>query len=301
MEMKGRSVSERWSCRLIGISRSSYRYRPIGRDDGWLAVKLREIAKENPAAGYRTAWGYLRRDGFPVNHKRVLRTWREAGLTQPVKRKRKRSKGGAVPLEATHENHVWTYDFVHDRTEDNQALWMLTVEDEYTREGLTVAVGRNMPAKRVQETLTELFSVRGAPEYLRSDNGPELVAAELTEWLVEQGVQTHHIDPGSPWQNAYGESFNAILRRECLNRDLFHSMLEARIKTELWRRKYNERRPHSSLGYLTPVQFRDGVRIPLLERGRPSCHQRAREIEKQRQAKKNSGLCLQVVQFQGAG
>ena len=191
---------------------------------------------------------------------------------------------------ATHANHVVTYDFVHDRTEDCQPLRMLTVEDEYTREGLVVAVERSMPSTRVKEVLEEIFGDRGAPEYLRSDNGSELVATELTAWLTEQGVKTHHIDPGSPWQNAYGESFNAILRRECLNREVFHSVLEARVKTESWRRRYNERRPHSSLGYRTPVQFRDGIRVPLLERGRPSTHHRSRALALQRRAKKKSDL-----------
>ena len=231
-----------------------------------------------------------------VNHKRVHRVWKEEGLTQPVKKGRKRAKGGSVPLQATHANHVWTYDFVHDRTEDGQPLRFLTLEDEYTREGLIVAAGRSMPAERVIEVLKGLFSVRGAPEYLRSDNGPELVAIKLAEWLSKRGVQTHHIDPGSPWQNAYGESFNAILRRECLNRELFYGVLEARVKTEAWRQRYNNRRPHSSLGFRTPVQFRDGVRVPLLERGRPSTHHRSREIEMQRRAKKKADLYLQVVQ-----
>jgi len=294
--MKARSVSERRSCQLIGISRSSYRYRPIERPDDGLRARLHAIAGEDPTAGYRTAWAYLRREGWVVNHKRVQRIWKEEGLTQPVKRRRKRHKGRTIPLKATHADHVWTYDFIHDRTEDGEPLRMLTVEDEYTREGLAVAVGRSMPARKVKEVLTVLFAERGVPEYIRSDNGPELVATELTEWLVDVGVKTHHIDPGSPWQNAYGESFNAILRRECLNRELFYGVLEARVKTELWRRRYNERRPHSSLGYLTPVQFRDGVSIPLLERGRPSTHHRSCEIVKERQDKKKTAdLYLQVV------
>jgi putative transposase len=294
--MKQQSVSERRSCQLIGISRSSYRYQPIMRVDDGLAAKLHEIAAEDPTAGYRTAWAYLRHDGLLVNHKRVQRVWKEEGLTQLVKKGRKRRKGGSVPLQATHTNHVWAYDFIYDRTEDGQPLRFLTVEDEYTREGLTVATERSMPAEQVIEVLKVLFSKRGAPEYLRSDNGPELIATKLVEWLGQRGVQTHHIDPGSPWQNAYGESFNAILRRECLNRELFYGVLEARVKTESWRQRYNERRPHSSLGYRTPVQFRDGVRVPLLERGRPSTHHRSREIEKERRAKKKAGLYLQVVQ-----
>jgi len=294
--MKQQSVSERRSCQLIGISRSSYRYQPIMRVDDGLAAKLHEIAAEDPTAGYRTAWAYLRHGGLLVNHKRVQRVWKEEGLTQPVKKGRKRRKGGSVPLQATHTNHVWTYDFIHDRTEDGQPLRFLTVEDEYTREGLTVATERSMPAERVIEVLKVMFCERGAPEYLRSDNGPELVATKLMEWLVSEGVKTHYIDPGSPWQNAYGESFNAILRRECLNRELFYGVLEARVKTESWRQRYNQRRPHSSLGYRTPVQFRDGVRVPLLERGCPSTHHRSHEIEKERRAKKKADLYLQVVQ-----
>ena len=281
---------------MIGIARSSYRYRPIVRVDDGLAEKLHEIAAEDATAGYRTAWAYLRQDGLLVNHKRVQRVWKEEGLTQPVKKGRKRATGESVPLQATHVNHVWTYDFIHDRTEDGQPLRFLTVEDEYTREGLIVAAGRSMPADRVIEVLKALFSTHGAPEYLRSDNGPELIASKLVEWLGERGVQTHHIDPGSPWQNAYGESFNAILRRECLNRELFYGVLEARVKTEAWRQHYNNRRPHSSLGYRTPVQFRDGVRVPLLERGRPSTHHRRREIAKERRANKQADLYLQVVQ-----
>jgi len=294
--MKQQSVPERRSCQLIGIARSSYRYRPIVRVDDGLAEKLHEIAAEDATAGYRTAWAYLRQGGMAVNHKRVQRVWKEEGLTQPVKKGRKRHQGGSVPLEATHANHVWTYDFIHDRTEDGQPLRTLTVEDEYTREALAVAVGQSMPAKRAQEVLKEIFRKRGAPEYLRSDNGPELIATKLIEWLVREGVNTHHIDPGSPWQNAYGESFNATLRRECLNRELFYGVLEARVKTESWRRRYNERRPHSSLGYRTPVQFRDGIRVPLLERGCPSTHHRRCEIEKERRANKQADLYSQVVQ-----
>ena len=296
--MKELTVSERRSCSLIGIPRSSYRYRTIERVDDGLGAKLHEIAEEDPTAGYRTAWAYLRREGRVVNHKRVQRVWREEGLTQPKKRKRKRYLGGAVPIEATHHNHVWTYDFVHDRTESGHPLRILTIEDEYTREGLAVVVGRNLPSSRVQEVVASLIAKRGVPEYLRSDNGPEFIAVGLTEWLVEQGTKTHHIDPGSPWQNAYGESFNAILRRDCLNRELFHSVLEARIKTQRWRQRYNTKRPHSGLGYLTPAEFRDGIRIPLLERGQPSSHRRRQQRWKNRkqQANKKPDLYLQVVQ-----
>lgn len=273
------------------ISRSSYHYRPVERSENdRLRALLREFAEREPTDGYRPAWSSLRRRGYEVNHKRVQRLWREEGLTQPRKRKRVRHRGGAVPLQATHTNHVWTYDFIHDRTEQGQLLRLLTVEDEHTREGLRVEVDRHLPAARIKQVLLGLFAERGAPEYLRSDNGPELVAKELVEWLSKQGIKTHHIDPGSPWQNAYGESFHATLRRECLSRELFHTVLEAQVRIERWRRRYNERRGHSSLGYLTPVEFRDRVRIPLLERGRPSTHQGRKE------RKNKQSLYLRVVQ-----
>lgn len=290
-------VSERRSCQLAGMSRSGYRYRRVVREgDEELKADLRVIAGENPTAGYRTAWALLRREGLPINHKRVQRLWRETGLTQPRKRKRRRRTGESVPVKATHADHVWTYDFIHDRTVGGGALRMLTVEDEYTREGLAVEVGRSMPAGQVKAVLRELFEERQPPGYIRSDNGPEFIAHELTGWLTEQGVQTHHIAPGSPWQNAYGESFNAALRRECLNQELFHGVLDAQAKTGLWRRRYNRQRPHSALGYRTPEEFRDGVRIPLLERGQPSTyHRRQENSRKRREAADDPSLCLPLV------
>ena len=152
-QIKELAVSERRGCTLIGVPRSSYRYRPIERVDDGLGTKLHEMAKEDTTAGYRTAWAHLRREGRVINHKRVWRVWREQGLTQPEKRKRKRYLGVAVPIEATHRNHVWTYDFVHDRTENGHPLRILTVEDEYTREGLAATVGRNLPSSRVKEVI----------------------------------------------------------------------------------------------------------------------------------------------------
>jgi putative transposase len=247
-----------------------------------IRLRLHEIAQEEPMVGYRTAWACLRREGRVVNHKRVQRLWREEGLTQPRRKKRVRHQGNGVPMSATHRNQVWTYDFLHDRTEQGQLLRILTIEDEFTREGLAVVVDRELPASRVKEVLMALFAKHGLPEHLRSDNGPEFLAKELTTWLAEQGVRTHYIAPGSPWQNAYGESFNGTLRRERLDREVYHTVAEASVRVESWRRHYNERRPHSSLGYLTPEEFKDGVRIPLLERGRPSTHaSRKRAIRKQ--------------------
>jgi transposase InsO family protein len=279
-------VSERRSWQLAGMSRSGYRYRRIVREgDEQLKADLRVIAGENPAAGCRTAWALLRREGLGVNHKRVQRLWREAGLTQPRKRKRRRRTGESVPVKATHANHVWTYDFIHDRPVGGGALRMLTVE-----------VGRSMPAGQVKAVLRRLFAERQPPGYIRSDNGPEFIAHELTGWLTERGVQTHHIAPGSPWQNAYGESFNAALRRECLNQELFHGVLDARAKTGLWRRRYNRERPHSALGHRTPEEFRDGLRIPLLEQGQPSTyHRRQEDGRKRREAENEPSHCLLLV------
>lgn len=276
-------VSERRSCELVGLSRSVYQYQLQEREgDEELKARLVAIAQEQPHAGYRTAWAVLRREGMGINHKKVQRLWREAELGQPQKRKRQRRLGEGVPVRATHTDHVWTYDFIHDRTERGTALRMLTVEDEHTREGLAVEVGTSLPARKVKAVLAQLFTQRRPPEYLRSDNGPEFIAQELMDWLTEKGVRTHHIEPGSPWQNAYGESFNATLRRECLNQELFHSVPDARAKTGLWQKRYNRERPHSALGYKTPEEYRDGVRIPLLESGQPSTHQRRQENHRNR-------------------
>lgn len=293
-KMNEQGVSERRSCDLAGLWRSTYRYKPVAKDDSKLADKLHQIAKRYNKAGYRTAWAYLRREGIPVNHKRVYRVWREEGLSLPRRRKRTRKWNGSVPLQATHLNHVWTYDFVHDRTEIGQPLRILTIEDEYTREGLAVEVNRSLPASRVIEVLKHLFDTYGVPEYIRSDNGPEFIANSLIDWLKKQNVNTYHIKPSSPWQNAYGESFNATLRRECLNQELFHTLITAQIKTEVWRRWYNEERPHSSLGYRTPVEYKKGIRIPLLEHGRPSTYQGGKKETKIN--KKEQTLYLSVVQ-----
>jgi len=269
--LQGRRVSQRRACVLAGIHRSVHRYRCVRRGQGEdLRVLLDEIAREFPSAGYRMAWSQCRRRGMAVNHKRVHRVWREQGLMQPRRVKRKRHPGGSVPLQARFVNHVWTYDFMADSTLQGRTLRVLTLKDEYTREGLAVEVEFQMPSSKVMTVLDRVFGERGAPQYLRSDNGPEFIAQELIAWLYQRGVKTHHIDPGSPWQNAFGESFNATLRRELFHREVFHNLEEARVKAASYRRLYNERRGQSSLGYLTPVEFRQGVRIPLLASGLPS-------------------------------
>lgn len=250
-------LSERRGCALVGISRSGYEYVAEDSGDEDLAKDLKEIARKHVRYGYRRAWALLRRAGQRVNLKRVHRLWRKEGLSVPRRRSRKRlRKGGSVPLLAQFPNHVWTYDFVHDATEDGRKLKILTVVDEFVRDSISIGVARRMPAVAVLEILDRAFAEYGAPEYLRSDNGPEFVAEAVQRWLAERGTKTHYIAPASPWQNAFGESFNDKLRTECLNLEIFGSLLEAKVVIENWRHHYNEARPHSSLGYLTPREFR---------------------------------------------
>jgi transposase InsO family protein len=199
----------------------------------------------------------LREEGFRVNHKRVERLWRQEGLKVPARQpKRKRlwlNDGSCVRLRPAGRNHVWSYDFVFVRTGDGRPLRLLTVLDEFTRECLAIDVGRRMTSDDVLGRLTQLFALRGAPAHLRSDNGPEFTARAVREWLGRVGVQTLYIEPGSPWENGYIESFNGRLRDELLNREVFETVLEARVLCERWRRHYNTVRPHSALGYRPPA------------------------------------------------
>ena len=249
-------MSQRRGCALMGVARSGQGYESRRAVmDAALSTRLCKMADNKKRDGYRMVWAKLRREGLRVNHKRVYRLWKQAGLCLPRKRKRRRGKKGAVPLQATYPNHVWTYDFVHDATADGRRLRCLTLLDEFTRRSLTIEVNRRMPAKSVLEVLLLAFERYGTPAYLRSDNGPEFIAKLIRLALAERGVNTHYIDPGSPWQNAYGESFNDKFRSECLSLELFHSVAEAQVIVETWRIEYNTERPHSSLGYLTPEEF----------------------------------------------
>jgi len=258
--LKGKGISERQACRLVGIGRSSLRYEPHPRDDEKLTERLKQIARTRKRYGYRRAWALLRREGEVVNHKRVWRLWRQEGLQVPHRRRRgKRLKPrGEVPSKALYPDHVWAYDFIHDACEDGRTLKMLTVLDEFTRECLCIDVGRSIRAKDVIEVLNWLFALRDRPQFLRSDNGPEFIAEALREWLAESGAGTIHIEPGKPWQNPFEESFHSSLRAECLSMESFWSVRHARVVVERWRVDYNEERLHSSLGYLTPAEFRQG-------------------------------------------
>jgi len=199
----------------------------------------------------------LRNEGWRVNHKKVERIWRSEGLKVPKRQpKRKRlwfNDGSCVRLRPTHRNHVWSYDFVHSRTNDGRVFRMLTIIDEYSRECLAIDVGRRMNQIDVLENLYELFTRKGVPEYIRSDNGSEFIARSVREWLGRLKVGTLYIQPGSPWENGYNESFNGKLRDELLNGEIFDTLLEAKVLVERWRKEYNQIRPHSSLGYKPPA------------------------------------------------
>jgi len=215
------------------------------------------LAQKYGRYGYRRITALLRAEGWPVNHKRVERLWREEGLKVPKKQpKRGRlwlNDGSCVRLRPTHKNHVWSYDFMADRTHDGRPIKILTVIAEYSRECLAIVVERQIKSDDVLDCLTDLFIQHGSPEYLRSDNGPEFTANLVREWLHKLNIQTLYIEPGSPWENGYNESFNGKLRDELLNREVFYTLPEDKVLIERWRQEYNTIRPHSSLGYRPPA------------------------------------------------
>lgn len=256
-----RGLSQRHSCEVVGIPRSTARYeaRPAPSDEAELVKAIRKESRRRKRFGYRRIHAMLVRKGWVVNHKRVHRLWRLEGLQVPRKRPRRRRRGSPVEAreEARYPNHIWTYDFCEDRTEDGRKVRLLAVEDEFTRECLALEVGRSMPAERVVETLEWLFLSRGVPACIRSDNGSEFTSEKVRTWLNGRGCKTLFIEPGRPWQNGYVESFIGRLRDECLNEELFLSLEECAQVVEAWRRDYNEDRPHGSLDGLTPREFAD--------------------------------------------
>ena len=253
-------VSERRACRVLGQPRSTQRHRvAVCEGEARLVARIVELAKAYGRYGYRRITALLRREGWRVNHKKVERIWRQEGLRVPKKQPKRRrlwwNDGSCVRKRAEHRDHVWSYDFVFDRTHDGRPLRMLTMVDEYTRECLTIDVARRYRSEQVLDRLAELFLERGAPTYLRSDNGSEFTATAVREWLEGVGVKTLFIEPGSPWENGFIESFNGKLRDECLNSRWFESVDDARQALQAWRSDYNEVRPHSSLGDLPPAVF----------------------------------------------
>lgn len=258
-------VSERRACKVIGQPRSTQRYaKRTPNDEDSLTRAIVSLASEYGRYGYRRITALLRNEGWSVNHKRVERIWRQEGLKVPHKQpKRKRlwlNDGSCVRLRPCWPNHVWAYDFVMARTHNGKAFRMLTVIDEFTRRCLAIKVERSLKNEDVMHILADLFIEQGQPDYLRSDNGSEFTAKAIRKWLDDVGVCTAYIEPGSPWENGYNESFNGKLRDELLNGEIFYSLREAQVVIEQWRREYNTIRPHSSLGYKPPAP---AARLPL--------------------------------------
>lgn len=250
--------SERRVCRALGISRSSLRYAAQPRsDEDALRAAIITLASQYGRYGYRLIAGLLRQAGWEVSHGRVARIWQQEGLRVPQKQpKRGRlwlADGSCIRLRPTHRNHVWSWDFVMDRTDDGRPLKLLTLIDEYTRECLAILVARRIRSNDVIDLLADVMQTRGVPEHLRSDNGPEMVAKNLRRWLAKLGTRTVYITPGSPWENGYCESFNGRLRDELLNGELFYTLREAQVLIERWRVHYNTVRPHGALGYRPPA------------------------------------------------
>jgi putative transposase len=254
-------VSERWACRVVGQHRSTQRHESVrAADDLALRAELRRFSVDRPRWGYRRAHHHLREQGWEVNRKRVQRLWREEGLRVPQrKRKRRRVGESTVPAErlrAERPSHVWAFDFQFDQTADGRALKLMNIVDEFTREALVMLAARSIDADTVVATLERLVAERGvAPELLRMDNGPEMTAHALRDWCEFSKAGTAYIEPGSPWQNPFVESFHSRVRDELLDVEEFSCLAEARVVIEDWREDYNLRRPHSSLGMRAPAVF----------------------------------------------
>jgi putative transposase len=252
-------LSTRHACRLVQVHRATFAYQARPDKNAYLRQKLHEYAVRHQRRGGRKVHNWLRRQGQAVNHKRIQRLWRQERLQVRARSKRKRKppgKRGALPLVATAPKQVWSYDFIFDATHNGTALKMLTIGDDFTRECLAIEVATSLPSAKVIQVLTRLFAVQGVPQYLRSDNGPEFIAKAVRAWLSEQSSAPFYIDPGCPWQNGFRESFHSRFRDEFLSTTLFVSAAEARVLCEGYRLEYNQERPHQSLGYLTPNEFK---------------------------------------------
>ena len=254
---RGRGLSCRRSCELLRVARSSLGYisRKEHRDEP-IRARMRELSAQFPRYGYRRVRIFLERQGWKMSPERAYRLWRHAGLQVPRRRPRRRVAASRPrPVPASGLNQVWAYDFVFDACANGQQLKCLTIIDEWSRECLAIDVAGSIRSGRVLEVLSRLVSERGAPRYLRSDNGPEFVCRAVLKWLAQANIETAHIDPGKPWQNGADESFNGKFRDECLTLEWFRSRAEAVAVIETWRGHYNLVRPHSSLGYRTPFEF----------------------------------------------
>jgi len=251
--------SGRAACRILRLARSTYWYRerPLSSAQEQLRKRLREMSEAHPRYGYRRIAALLRQEGWRVGKRQIQRLRRAEGLRVPPSKRKVLRRGVSTgwPVKATHRGHVWTWDFIADATVRGGALKMLTILDEYTRECHVLRADRALRAEDVLVWLQKAIEEHGTPEHLRSDNGPEFIAHAVQRWLRDNQIKTLYIDPGSPWQNGFVESFHGRLRDECLNREQLWTLTEARVVVEDYRREYNQRRPHSRLGYQSPRQF----------------------------------------------
>jgi transposase InsO family protein len=260
---------ERRVCRVLAQPRSTQRYRALPRDgDEHLARRLHELVRAHPRRGYRMMCGMLRLDGWRVNVKRVYRLWKREGFKVPAKQHKRRRLGhsanGIVRRRSERRNHVWCVDFIHDRDDRDRPLKWLSVVDEFTRECVALEVARGMTAGDVVNVLIDLFTSRGVPTHIRSDNGGEFIAGAIGRLAEMTGLTMLYIAPGSPWENAYAESFHGRLRDELLNAEVFADVREAAALARMWRNEYNHRRPHSSLGYVPPAIFAATLAVPAV-------------------------------------
>jgi len=265
------AASERRVCGLVGVAVSSYRYRTTRCDDE-LRTRLVELAREKPRFGYRRLHVLLLRGGEAVNHKRVHRVYREAGLSLRRKKRKHCVRVGTPLVARTAANQEWALDFVHDAVECGRAIRVLSVVDAYTRECLALAVDTSFASRRVTRVLEAIMDERGQPGSIRCDNGPEFTSRHFLAWGVERKIEVAHIQPGKPTQNGRVESFHARFREECLNVSWFQNLFDAKRKIAAWRTEYNDERPHSSLGYLTPTEFAARARTSY---GKDACQKTA--------------------------
>lgn len=254
------AVSERRACKIVNQPRSSQRYELQPRDDEpKLAARMRELACRRPRFGYRRIAALLRAEAWRASDTRVFRLWRREGLKVPQKKRKHRrlgrSENGCHRRRAERKDHVWCWDFVFDRTTSGSMLKWLSIVDEYTRECLALKVDRSITSEDVIDSLAELFAMRGVPQCIRSDNGPEFIAQAIRRWLAQVDVEALYIEPGSPWENGYAESFHSRVRDEFLALEIFDNLGSARELTAAWKQDYNHHRPHGSLGYRSPAQF----------------------------------------------
>jgi putative transposase len=270
------SVSERRACRVLDQPRASQRYQTKPRDDERALVqRMLQLVRERPRFGYRRIAALLRKEFWRASATRIYRLWRREGLKVPNKKRKRRRLGksanGCHRRRAEHQNHVWCWDFVFDHTTSGSTLKWLSIVDEHTRECLALKVDRSITSEDVIDTLAELFAMRGVPQHIRSDNGPEFIARAIQRWTQQLSIETLYVEPGSPWENGYAESFHSRLRDEFLATEVFESLAAARKLTAAWRDDYNHHRPHGSLGYVAPAEF--AARCAASVRATPSLQQ----------------------------